>query len=260
MDSTAQHFLITGGAAGIGLATARLLRQRGAEVTLWDMDGQALEKAAASLSAHYDVVNVTDADAVAAAMGRITHLDGVIHCAGIMRTGLFINVPVEQHRQVIDVNLNGTIYVAHAALPLLMRSKGALVLMASVSGYYGTPEYSTYAASKAAVLSFAQALQIEMEGTGVYVGVVAPHFVNTGLYRDHATQTALSKGQKLFVELKTPEQIAQSIANGLRQRPFWIRTGWRTSMVFYLTRYAHFAAHRLMGRTYRQAGGQSVRA
>lgn len=249
---TNKHFLITGAAEGIGLATAQALKAKGARLTLWDMNPSVAERAQTLDSAHA-VVNITDDAQVTQAMQSIDRLDGVVHCAGIARTGLFDALPLAQHKQVIDVNLYGSLVVAYAALPKLKESRGSLVLIASVSGFYGVPEYTSYAASKAAVLNFAQALRIELEGSGVYVGVVNPHFVNTSLYQNHITKTALSRGNPLFIEVKTPQEIAQSIVRGLERKPFMISTGWRSMMIFRIARYAHFIAHILMRDTYRRA-------
>lgn len=249
---TNKHFLITGGAEGIGLATAQALKAQGARLTLWDMSPSVAERAQ-TLGADYAIVNITDEAQVAQAMQTIGTLDGVIHCAGIARTGLFDALPLSQHKLVLDVNVYGSLVVAHAALPKLKESRGALVLIASVSGFYGVPEYSSYAASKAAVLNFAQGLRIELEGSGVYTGVVNPHFVNTSLYQNHITTTALSRGNPLFIEVRTANEIAQSIVRGLERKPFMIRTGWRSTLIFRLTRYANFAAHMLMRDTYQRA-------
>lgn len=249
---TNKHFLITGAAEGIGLATAQALKAKGARLTLWDMNATVAERAQA-LDADCAIVNVTDEAQVTQAMQAIGTLDGVIHCAGIARTGLFDQVPLAQHKLVLDVNVYGSMVVAHAALPKLKQSRGALVLIASVSGFYGVPEYSSYASGKAAVLNFAQGLRIELEGSGVYIGVVNPHFVDTALYQNHITKTALSRGNSLFIEVKTPPEIAQSIVHGIEHRHFMIRTGWRSTLIFRLTRYANFMAHPLMGDTYRRA-------
>jgi len=249
---TNKHFLITGAAEGIGLATAQTLKAKGAHLTLWDVSPTVAERAQ-TLGAASAVVNVTDEAQVTQAMQAIDTLDGVIHCAGIARTGLFDQVPLSEHKRVLDVNVYGTMVVAHAALPKLKQSRGALVLMGSVSAFYGAPEYSSYAASKAAVLNFAQGLRIELEGSGVYVGVVNPHFVDTALYQNHVTKTALSRGNPLFIEVKTPSEIAQSIVRGIERKSFMIRTGWRSMLIFRISRYANFVAHPLMGDTYRRA-------
>ncbi len=249
---TQKHFLVTGAAEGIGLATAQALKAEGARLTLWDVN-PAVAARAQALDAAYAIVNVTDETQVTQAMQAIDTLDGVVHCAGIARTGLFDQVPLSEHKRVLEVNLYGTMVVAHVALPKLKQSRGTLVLMGSVSAFYGAPEYSSYAASKAAVLNFAQGLRIELEGSGVYVGVVNPHFVNTTLYQDHVAKTALGRAKSVLTEVKTPSEIGQSIVRGIERKAFMIRTGWRSTLIFRLTRYANFIAHRLMGSTYQRA-------
>jgi NADP-dependent 3-hydroxy acid dehydrogenase YdfG len=234
-----KNYIVTGGANGIGLATARLLKARGAQVILWDVREDQLQGAGQKLGLQdYAVVNVTDAESIQrgldAAQQQYGRVDGVIHCAGIARVGMFEAVSIEQHRAVIETNLFGTLAVSHTALPLLRQSKGTLVLVSSVSAFYGL-------------------LRIELTGSGVYLGVISPHFVDTALYREESTKGAVSRGNPLFIELLTAETIASAIVKGIEQRKFMIWASWKSRLLYLFSRYGDFLAGRMMAKTWLDA-------
>ncbi|MDX1992623.1 MAG: SDR family oxidoreductase [bacterium] len=254
-----KKYLVTGGASGIGLATAQALFKRGAQLALWDVNAPALEEAAGELVAFPAWVDVTRHE-VEPAMRQVREemggLDGVIHCAGILHTGLFEQIDRERHQRMVEVNLGGTLAVAHAALPFLRESKGSLVMMGSVSGFYGPPEYASYAATKAGVLNFAQAIRIEVESAGVHVGVVTPNLVDTPMLSKEVRENAhLMSSKSPLMETSSADLIAKAILRGLRRRDFMIYPTWRVRVVHWLTRYAAWSAHALMRRTWRNAGG-----
>ncbi|NWF69973.1 MAG: SDR family NAD(P)-dependent oxidoreductase [Chloroflexi bacterium] len=255
-DFAGQKVLLTGAASGMGLSTARLLKNLGAELMLWDINGAALEATARELKAQSCVVDVCDKDAVLSAMEQsVAALGGtlnlVIHFPGVMPTGMFDKLALDAHKRTIDINLWGSTVVAYTALPYLKKSKGGLVFLGSVSASYGGPEFALYGATKAAILSLAQALRIELEDDGVYVAVVNPHFVNTPLIDENARQTRFMRAKSLFVEVSTPEHVARTILEGIRKREFMIWPSWRPSLVFHLSRYGHFISHLLMRDTWR---------
>ncbi|MBL8163753.1 MAG: SDR family NAD(P)-dependent oxidoreductase [Anaerolineae bacterium] len=249
--------IITGAASGIGQASARLLKAQGARLALWDRDADGVQRLAAELGAEAYVVDVTDADAVAAAVEQsaLGGLDALLHCAGILHTRTFEQIPINDQRRMVEVNFIGTMTIAHAALPHLRSSRGSLVLVASLSAFYGAPEYAVYGATKAAVLSFAQALRVELAGSGVHIGVVCPLFVNTPMIAGYNGNTHLIRSRSPLFNTSEPGQIAAVILRGIERRAFMIFPGWRTRLVFWITRYAHFLNHRVTLMTYRQGGG-----
>jgi NAD(P)-dependent dehydrogenase (short-subunit alcohol dehydrogenase family) len=254
---TDKVFLITGAANGIGLATARALHARGAAVILWDVDEASLVTAVAAIpGARCAVVDVTQPEAISRALQTVDRLDGVVHSAGIARAGMFEGVALEQHRRVIEINLFGTLAVAHAVLPKLRQSQGSLVMVSSVSAFYGPPEFSSYAATKAGVLNFAQLLRIELAHNGVHVGVICPHFVDTALYRDESAKSAMSRANPLLIELRTADQIASAIVRGIEGRRFMIWSSWKARVLYWYSRYGDFAAHLVMTKIWRDAGGK----
>jgi short-subunit dehydrogenase len=251
-----QGVIVTGGGSGIGLAAARELKARGAHVMLWDRDAAALESAARSLNTACMEIDVTRSADVQAAMHEAANtLDGlhtVIHAAGILRTGIFDTLDIEAQRQMIEVNVGGTITVAHAALPYLKKTRGSLILLSSVSGFYGAPEFAAYSATKAAVLNFAQALRTELAAAGVHIGVVAPLFVNSPMLQSNQSAALVSSKSPLN-HIYTPEQVAQAIIRGLEARRFMIFPGVRPRLIYLLSRYFAFLSHSLMSSSWRRS-------
>jgi 3-oxoacyl-[acyl-carrier protein] reductase len=195
LDFEGRIAVVTGGAAGIGLAVSERLAASGATVALWDRDAAALAKARAvlggSTSAH--TLDVADADAVAQAAlataaehGRI---DVLVCSAGITGPNTTTwEYPVAAWRQVIDVNLNGVFYCNRAVVPAMRANDyGRIVNIASIAGKEGNPNASAYSASKAAVIGLTKSLGKELAKTGVRVNCVTPAAVRTAIF-DQMTQ------------------------------------------------------------------------
>jgi NAD(P)-dependent dehydrogenase (short-subunit alcohol dehydrogenase family) len=240
-----RHFLITGGASGIGLTTARLLKAQGARLSLWDVNEAALRQAGETLGAQTAVVDITEPAqvewALTEALNRHGSLHGVIHAAGIMHTGPFEAIPPAAHRRLIDINLFGTVLVAQTAVAALRATRGSLVLLSSISAFYGPPEFAAYGATKAGVLGFAQAIRLELEQSGIHVGVVCPFFVATPLIEGQQTRLF-----KRFGVAHTPEAVAQSILNGIRRRRFMIWTGAQPAIFHWLSHAGYPLRHLFM--------------
>ena len=251
-----QNWIITGGASGMGLETGRLLKHLGARLAIWDVNEAAVNTYAAELDALPLVVDVREPEAVAEAMTRTVDafgkVDGVLNSAGIMRTGLLHQLDANEQKLVVDVNVSGSVIVAHYAIPHLQTTRGSLVFMGSVAAFYGTPEFATYAATKAAILSLGQALQIELEGYGIHVGVVNPHFVSSPMLDEKNRQTRFVQSRSIFVTVYKPEQVAQTIVKGIAARRFMIMPTWRERLVYALSRYGEFCGHALMKATWQQ--------
>jgi short-subunit dehydrogenase len=253
-----QPFLVTGAASGIGLATARLLAERGARLALWDRNADALEEAADELqAAYFRPCDVSLADslerAFALTIERLGALRGVVHCAGLMHTGLFGSLELHRHHEIVNVNLLGTINVTHRVLPELLKTGGSLVLAGSASAFYGAPEFNTYGATKAALLNLAQALRIEYAGRGIHIGIVNPLFIDTPLLQANQHSARLISSRSPLVRIGTPEAVARAILDGIERRRFMIWVDTRSRLVFWLSRYASALAGPLMARSYRRA-------
>lgn len=232
-----QQFLVTGGASGIGLATARLLQTQGARVWVWDVNPAGLSAISAEFNGRVAQVDITQPEQIAQALGQIEGaLQGVIHSAGVLATGLFQEIPLARQTAVIQVNLIGTLNIAHAVLPRLAQTFGSLILLSSTSAFYGPPEYAVYGATKAGVLNMAQALRLEVEKEGIHIGVVVPSFVDTPMNAAH------NPGRKLYQRLgiaHTAEDVAQAIGRGLEKRPFYIWPSWQPHFIAFINHVFH---------------------
>jgi len=196
LDFRNRTAVITGGAAGIGLAVAQRLGASGAAVALWDRDASALEAAGAALphGAITHVLDVADAtsvaraaEATATALGRI---DVLVCSAGI--TGPNVTTweyPLDAWRQVMDVNVNGLFYCNRSVVPQMLKNDyGRIVNIASVAGKEGNPNASAYSASKAAVIGLTKSLGKELAKTGIRVNCVTPAAVRTAIFDQMSQQ------------------------------------------------------------------------
>lgn len=193
---------VTGAAAGIGREAARLFHARGYAVGLYDVDVANVERLAAELGARctYGALDVTDASAFASAAAafheRFGRFDVLLNNAGVLTMGPFADLPLEAHRRTIDVNVNGVIHGMAAALPHLRvtaraHGEARIINMASASTIYGTPDHSTYSASKAAVRALTEALSFELASDGIRVCDVLPSYVDTAMVTAQATPSML---------------------------------------------------------------------
>ncbi|HJS11873.1 SDR family NAD(P)-dependent oxidoreductase [Sphingopyxis sp.] len=172
--------IITGGASGLGLAVAERILAEGGKVSIWDVNG-GLEEALARLDgAHGVKVDVSDADAVAAAAAEsaaaLGRADVLVCSAGITgATAPVQDFPIESWMQVVGVNLNGLFYCNRAVIPyMLANGYGRIVNVASVAGKEGNPNASAYSATKAGVIGFTKSLGKELAGKGVIVNALTP--------------------------------------------------------------------------------------
>lgn len=171
--------IVTGGASGIGRATALLLRERGAEVAVLDLDPDA---APASLHAlHADVADDASVRAaVADAIGLLGGLDILVNNAGIGAAGTVEDNPDEQWHRVLDVNVLGMVRTTRAALPQLRASDhAAIVNTCSIAATAGLPQRALYSASKGAVLSLTLAMAADHVREGIRVNCVNPGTADT---------------------------------------------------------------------------------
>ncbi|GAA3807520.1 SDR family oxidoreductase [Streptomyces coacervatus] len=171
--------LVTGGASGIGRATAELLAARGAQVAVLDLDPTSVDKPLLAYRA--DVTDDTSVrEAVAAAVTELGGLDIVINNAGTGARGTVEdNNDAEWHR-VLDVNVIGMVRVARAALPHLRRSQhAAIVNTCSIGATAGLPQRALYCASKGAVYSLTLAMAADHVREGIRVNCVNPGTADT---------------------------------------------------------------------------------
>ena len=190
LDMQGRAAIVTGGAAGIGLAIARRLIASGARVSLWDRDAAALEAAAQSLGhgTHVATVDVTREETVATAFAASTaalkRIDALVCSAGITGPNMTVEqYPLAAWKEVIDINLTGLFLCNRAVIPhMTANGYGRIVNIASIAGKEGNPNASAYSASKAAVIALTKSLGKELAKTGICVNCVTPAAVKTGMF------------------------------------------------------------------------------
>lgn len=185
IDLAGAVVVVTGGARGIGRATAARLVAEGARVWIGDIDVPAAKQAAADLGVQGDRLDVSDADSFGSFLAQAEN-DGpiamLVNNAGILRSGAFLDQPLDGHAQEIGVNLLGVVNGMHHVLPgMVERGEGHVVNMASMAAKITTPQMATYCATKFAVAALSRAVRAELVGTGVTISTVMPAAVNTGL-------------------------------------------------------------------------------
>ena len=198
LDLNGRVAIITGGAQGIGYATAERMLLSGAKVVLWDIDAKALAAAKEALSALGTVdgaaVELTDDAAVNAATGAVmrTHgrIDILVNNAGITGGNATTwELQPEVWRRVVEVNLIAPYLTCRAVVPqMLQRGYGRIVNVASVAGKEGNPNASHYSASKAGLIALTKSLAKELATQGVLVNAVSPAAAKTAIFDQMSEQ------------------------------------------------------------------------
>jgi NAD(P)-dependent dehydrogenase (short-subunit alcohol dehydrogenase family) len=215
-----KRVLITGGASGIGAATAARFLQEGSQVCILDRDAKACE------SIHYqlpkisqaiiaDVTNLMQVEAAfAEAVRAMGAVDVLINNAGISIRHNFLDITPEEWDKVIAVNLTGVFYVAQtAARHMYQRGSGVILQTASTNGTVGQPYYADYNATKAGVIELTKTMALEL-APKVRVCAIAPGYVLTPMQRAEYTDAMLEEvNQKIPLRRHAkPEEIAALFA------------------------------------------------
>ena len=218
--------LITGSSKGIGRETARLFLAAGYAVVI---NGRNPSKLSQTLSAlddgrgkllavAGDVTREKDAEnLIGSALRSFGRLDVLINNAGISMRGRFEETTGEVFRRMFDTNLVGSAVVTRAALPALRESRGSLLFISSLAGLRGFPGIAAYSAAKMGLTAYADALRIELAGTGIHVGIVYVGFTENDpdktVYRGDGSQEAITRSSQ-----SSQKDVAKAIFRVVRRR------------------------------------------
>ncbi len=247
-DLAGKVVAITGGARGIGYATARELLDQGCRVAIGDIDEVRLKEAALELGIEtYARLDVTDPSSFRSFLdlieSEVGELDVLINNAGIMPTGHTHEEQDAVTRRQVEINLLGVIYGTKQALErMLPRDRGHIINTASLAGELAVPGLATYCGTKHAVIGFTEAVRLEYRKTGIRVSTVRPTFTNTEL-------VAGTEGAKGFRNAE-PEEIARATAELIAKPKPFVRVtrvagGMVTAMKFVPRRVAEGLASKL---------------
>jgi NAD(P)-dependent dehydrogenase (short-subunit alcohol dehydrogenase family) len=214
--------LVTGATSGIGLATARRFAEEGAQVVITGRRQESLEKALAAvdrpvIGVRGDVGDLADLDRLAQVIDELgSGLDVLFANAGGGEFAVLGEITPEHYAATFTSNVFGTLFTMQTMLPLL-NDHASVVLAGSTSTLHGTPSFSVYAASKAAIRSFGRTWAVELAGRGIRVNTLIPGPTETpglaGLAPGAAEAAAMLEGMAAGLPLKRlgrPEEIASA--------------------------------------------------
>jgi NAD(P)-dependent dehydrogenase (short-subunit alcohol dehydrogenase family) len=219
--------VITGGASGIGLATALALHSRGAHIVLADINVPGLSQARDLIYRHNSeaqgqiltiATDVTNESHVVELMRQTTaafgRIDLVVTSAGIGRGGAIDTFSASDMQTMMNINFMGTYHCVQASLPIMRRQQsGHFVFLSSVAGKFGVPLLSGYCASKWAVRGFSSALRSELHGTGIGITTVYPAWVDTPMVKQEENSLNMMDIQVML----TPDQVASDILQAVTE-------------------------------------------
>ena len=215
--------LVTGGAKGIGAATAKRLASEGATVVVADFDEAAAQQTAQEIGGHAvrcDVTKREDVEAAVEAAASHGSLDILVTCAGIIRDNLLFKMSDEDWDAVIDTHLKGTFYSVRAAQAHMVEQKGGKMVLISSTSALGNRGQTNYSTAKAGLQGMTKTLAIELGPYNVNVNCVAPGFIATAMTQQTADRigvpfddfmAAVSKEVPLR-RVGQPEDVAGLIA------------------------------------------------
>src|SRR5271155_457626 len=212
--------LVTGGASGIGEATCKELARAGASVIVADINLEAAQALAKSLSNAKAVrMDVTSVESIDAAAGQLERLDILVNNAGIAHVGDIAHVEPDDFDRMMTVNVKSVYLVTRAFLPLLLKVRGSVVNIGSVAGQVGIKQRFAYCTTKGAVLAMSRQLAVEypkeLRVNCICPGTVQTPFVEGNLAKYHAHEKEKIRGElnarQPIGRVGKPEEIASLI-------------------------------------------------
>ena len=201
--------MVTGGASGIGEATCRALSAAGAQVTIADVDRPRAEALARELpDSSVLILDITDEAAVQSAISGIQALDILVNNAGIGLVGGVEQTDLADFQRLFRVNVEGLFLMTRAAMPLLLRSRGAVVNIASVAGMVGVKKRFAYCATKGAVIAMTRQLAVDYP-TEIRVNCVCPGTVDTPFVEAYLEKYHQHEKEKVRAELNQRQPVGR---------------------------------------------------
>lgn len=246
---TDKHVVITGGSSGLGLELARRLVDQGARVTVMARNQAKLDETVAELvrrrpsaqvsALSLDVSSEEGAqNAMASAADDNGGIDILINSAGILREGHFEQIPLQEFRDVMDVNYFGVLNATRAALPHLKSSQGRLVNIASMAGLVGVFGYTPYCSAKHALVGLSETLRYELAPMGVSVHLVCPGEFDSPMVDElELTRTPENRAHTLTIPKTSVELVARDTLGGVQAGKFLIIPGFPTRATSHAIRY-----------------------
>jgi 2-hydroxycyclohexanecarboxyl-CoA dehydrogenase len=233
MEMQDRAVVVTGGASGIGRATALLLAREGARVVIGDIDrerGQtvATEAAGAGLTVEFlplDLTRSVDITEFAAAVEqRVGRVDGLVNGAGWDRIQPFLENPPEMWDQLIAINLLGAVRLTRALLPpMVTERRGKIVNISSDAGRVGSTGETVYAAAKGGLIAFTKSLARELARYHINVNCVSPGPTDTPLFQGQPERMREALTRAIpFRRIAQPEEIAEAVMFFLGRRSDYI--------------------------------------
>jgi 2-hydroxycyclohexanecarboxyl-CoA dehydrogenase len=225
--------IVTGGASGIGRATALLLAREGARVFIGDIDeagGHATAAQAESegLAAEFLPLDLTEpdniTDFVAAVQARVELVDGFVNAAGWDRIQPFMENPPEMWERLIAINLLGAVRLSRALLPpMIAAQRGKIVNISSDAGRVGSMGETVYAAAKGGIIAFTKSLAREMARYRININCVCPGPTDTPLFQGQPERMREALTRAIpFRRIAQPEEIAEAVMFFLSRRSDYI--------------------------------------
>ena len=259
MADTNWRTLVTGASSGIGAEFARALRARGESVVLVARRQDRLAALASELGGEPGAVVITADLAREGAAEQLKKqlddrglaIDGIVNCAGLGLTGPFAAQEPAIIRAMCDVNVRAVVELTRAFLPpMLERRRGRIVNVASNAAFQPIPFLGVYAATKAFVLSFTEALATELDGKGIQVQVLCPGITSTEFL--DVSQTGGELGVRRL-PMMTPRQVVEASLDGLERGRLRVVVGFSNRVLGFLTQRLApvWLARRVAGELYR---------
>jgi NAD(P)-dependent dehydrogenase (short-subunit alcohol dehydrogenase family) len=257
---TGRVAVITGGASGVGWATAELLAEKGCSIALVDLDREKLETAARALESRdtktsIHVADVADPDRMSRLPAEVVAEHGAVHIvvnnAGVSVAATFEDQSIEDLQWIVGVNFWGVVHGCKFFLPELKKADEAhIVNISSMFGFIGVPSQSSYCATKFAVKGLTEALWGELQGTHVGITSIHPGGINTNIHEtmrsyDDKIRDATVAG---LARSRPPADVAAVIVSAIEKNKLRAIAGWEAYAADWLKRIFPVSTHKLMAR------------